>query len=268
VASVSTQLSWRQDAIPRRPLTDVRVEAEGLLFPEGPVALNNGTVLVTEIGRGTITAVHPDGAVVVIADCGGGPNGAAIGPDENLYVCNNGGPWAPGTWRGGWLDRIYLLTGAVARIYEACAGHRLSGPNDIVFDTAGNFWFTDIGKTKGRQRDLGSVYYATPDGGHLEEVIHPADSPNGIGLAADGRTLYYAETSTACLRRRTITSPGTLATSSERDPSTLVCGLPGYHGFDSLALDVNGDVGIGTLWRLLSCLWDIPGLPLAYPEPN
>ena len=51
----------------------------------------DGSVIVVEIERRTLTRVSPDGHTSVIADCGGGPNGAAIGPDGRVYVCNNGG---------------------------------------------------------------------------------------------------------------------------------------------------------------------------------
>ncbi|MGI6875509.1 hypothetical protein [Amycolatopsis sp. 3B14] len=59
--------------------------ASGPRFPEGRVALDDGSVLVVEIERGTLSRrVWPDGSVTVVADCGGGPTGAAIGPDEWL----------------------------------------------------------------------------------------------------------------------------------------------------------------------------------------
>ena len=69
----------------------LREIARGLAFPEGPVCLPDGSVLVVEIRRGTLTRVAPDGAQTVVAEPGGGPNGAAIGPDGEVYVCNNGG---------------------------------------------------------------------------------------------------------------------------------------------------------------------------------
>ncbi|WP_435583261.1 hypothetical protein [Amycolatopsis thermoflava] len=46
--------------------------ASGLRFPEGRVALDDGSVLVVEIERGTLSRVWPDGSVTVVADCGGG----------------------------------------------------------------------------------------------------------------------------------------------------------------------------------------------------
>src|SRR6202034_406709 len=103
------------------------------------------------------------------AECGGGPNGAAVGPDGALYVCNNGGRFADGNWRGGWIERVDLESGAVDVLYREHDGRRLSGPNDIVFDQQGCFWFTDTGKFQGRLRDVGSVYYAAADGSSLSE---------------------------------------------------------------------------------------------------
>ena len=63
----------------------------GLKFPEGPIAMVDGSVILVEIERGTLSRVSPNGQISVIAECGGGPNGAAIGPDGRIYVCNNGG---------------------------------------------------------------------------------------------------------------------------------------------------------------------------------
>ena len=65
--------------------------ASGLQFPEGPIAMPDGSLILVEIKRGTLTRVAADGAVSVVAELGGGPNGLAIGPDGAAYVCNNGG---------------------------------------------------------------------------------------------------------------------------------------------------------------------------------
>ena len=55
--------------------------ASGLGFPEGPVWMPDGTVLVVEMKHGRITRVHPDGRKETAAEPGGSPNGLAIGPD-------------------------------------------------------------------------------------------------------------------------------------------------------------------------------------------
>jgi gluconolactonase len=238
---------WRADAIEVVTLDGVALLADGLDFPEGPVAMADGGVIVTEIDSARITRIGPDGAVDVVARCDGGPNGAAIGPDGALYVCNNGGRYASGTYQGGWVDRVDIGTGAIERLYTEYQGRRLSGPNDLVFDEAGGFWFSDLGKTRGRERDVGSIYYAGIDGDSLVEAIHPAEMPNGIGLSPDGGTVYYAETGTARLRARRVTGPGTVAPLEGHGSASVLAGLPGHQGFDSLAVDSQGNVCVAML---------------------
>src|SRR5580704_8929079 len=68
-----------------------RIVTSGLKFPEGPIALPDGTVLVVEIEGTRLIRVAADGTKSTVATLGGGPNGAAIGPDGKCYVCNNGG---------------------------------------------------------------------------------------------------------------------------------------------------------------------------------
>src|SRR4051812_40045377 len=73
-------------------MAELREITSGLRFPEGPIAMDDGSVILVEIARGTLTRVDVDnGGTEVVAECGGGPNGAAVGPDGAIYVCNNGG---------------------------------------------------------------------------------------------------------------------------------------------------------------------------------
>ncbi|MGH1503816.1 MAG: SMP-30/gluconolactonase/LRE family protein, partial [Acidimicrobiales bacterium] len=178
----------------------------GLRFPEGPIAMPDGSVILVEIARGTLSRVAPDGTVDVVAECGGGPNGAAIGPDGKVYVCNNGGfEWhevngmllpgnQPDDYIGGRIQRVDIETGEVEDLYTEVGGFGLRGPNDIVFDSTGGFWFTDHGKNRPRERDRGGLYYAKADGSEVREVVHPLLAPNGVGLSPDGSKLYVAET--------------------------------------------------------------------------
>src|SRR5450432_1950576 len=68
-----------------------RLLTNGLRFPEGPVAMPDGSVVLVEIAAGRITRVSQNGEKSVVATPGGGPNGLALGPDGALYCCNNGG---------------------------------------------------------------------------------------------------------------------------------------------------------------------------------
>jgi gluconolactonase len=230
--------------------------AEGLRFPEGPIAMPDGSVVLVEIARGTLSRVA-DGEVSVIAELGGGPNGAAIGPDGKCYVCNNGGfDWTerngklypgeePANYSGGRIERVDLETGAAEVLFSDCNGQPLRGPNDIVFDREGGFWFTDHGKTRARERDRTGVYYAKSDGSYIEEVIFPMEGPNGIGLSPDEDELYIAETTPGRLWAYRLEAPGKLA--NGRGDRRLLPGRDGFFMFDSLAVDAEGGVCVATL---------------------
>jgi gluconolactonase len=226
------------------------------------VALRDGSVLVVEIEAGCLTRVATDGSKTRLATLGGGPNGAAIGPDGRCYICNNGGSrWherdgrlMPGlvsnTYQGGWIEAVDLRTGASEILYRGCGAVRLTGPNDLVFDGHGGFWFTDHGRLYRRTRDRGAVYYASADGSLIREVIFPLDMPNGIGLSPDGGTLYVAETMTARLWAFEVTAPGEARTHRGGvlwEPGRLLVGLGGLNYFDSLAVDSRGDIYVATL---------------------
>jgi len=238
-------------------LEGFNVITDQLQFPEGPIAMNDGSVLVVEIKRGTLSRVHPDGQVDIVAHIGGGPNGAAIGPDGHCYICNNGGfKWHtssnglvfPGQqaddYSGGRIERVDLDSGKVEILYDDCAGFPLRGPNDLVFDRQGGFWFTDHGKVRDRDRDRTGVYYASIDGLSIEEVIFPLEGPNGIGLSPDECTLYVAETPTGRLWAYDLSGPGRL--NSAQRP-TMMAQIPDYHMFDSLAVDALGNICVATL---------------------
>jgi gluconolactonase len=233
----------------------------GLRFPEGPIAMPDGSVLVVEIFGPRLTRVHPDGTKQTVAEIPGGPNGAAIGPDGAVYVCNNGGcytevivdglclPDAQGLshYLGGSIQRVDLHTGAVTDLYTSCDGNPLRGPNDIVFDGLGGFYFTDSGVADGRTSRLGGIYYALADGSHIAEIEFPASHPNGIGLSPDGTVLYWAETYTGRIMQRQVRSPGVLVTPEFLDESACLYGFPGYRLLDSLAIDEDGNVCVATI---------------------
>ncbi len=234
--------------------------ASGLRFPEGPVAMPDGSVIVVELMGGCVTRVASDGTKSEVAAPGGSPNGAAIGPDGALYICNSGG-WAfrevlgmsvpdtelPPDHSGGRIERIDLERGSVEVLYTECDGHALIGPNDIVFDAQGGMWFTDHGRRAGRVQHIGAIYYAEPDGSTIREVVFPSDSPNGIGLSPDGSRLYAAETHTGRVYEWKITARGEVEQNALGAAGRLLCGLPGMQLFDSLGIDADGNIVVATL---------------------
>ncbi|HVE17499.1 MAG TPA: SMP-30/gluconolactonase/LRE family protein, partial [Ilumatobacteraceae bacterium] len=159
------------------------------------------------------------------------------------------GPFDPSNYIGGRIERVDLSSGAVTELYSECEGRPLRAPNDLVFDNDGGFWFTDHGirDRAARTSDLTSIYYAKADGSYISEQVHPTEAPNGIGLSPDGSTLYWAETFTGRVFRRSIESPGELAPVPPFDTTICLAGLPGYQLLDSLGIDGDGNVCVATL---------------------
>jgi gluconolactonase len=241
-------------------MADIRILASGLRFPEGPVAMADGSVILGEIAGGRVTRVMPDGSKSEIGKAGGGPNGLALGPDGALYVCNNGGavyetsPSFLSTgpakdYAGGTIQRIDLRTGETQVLYRECNGHKLSAPNDIVFDRQGRFYFTDLGKRYADHRDNGGLYYALPNGSGITELVYPIITPNGVGLSPDEKTVYVADTETSRVYAWDILSPGKLKHEPFPAPygGRCVAGLPGFQRFDSLAVEAGGNICVATL---------------------
>ncbi|KHK90279.1 SMP-30/gluconolactonase/LRE family protein [Novosphingobium malaysiense] len=272
----------------RRKL-EYRVIAEGLEFPEGPIALADGSVLVVEIKGGRLIRVQPDGSKQVTAELGGGPNGAAIGPDGACYVCNNGGfHWLSedifgvkgyrrphgraDDYAGGSIQRVDLDSGEVTTLYTHCEGNQIMGPNDIVFDANGDMWFTDHGKTYGRVMDCGAVYHAAADGSWIRQVIFPMLTPNGCGLSPDEGTLYVSETETGRLWHWPVTGRSEVGKVPWPSPNggKLIGQATGYQRFDSMALEENGNICVGTLVTGGITVFSPEGEKLEYwegPEP-
>lgn len=223
----------------------MEIIAEGLAFPEGPVVMADGSVIVVELAGGRVTRCW-NGRTETICDIGGGPNGAAIGPDGALYICNNGGldlvkfQNARGTGYEGRVERVDLLTGKFERLYDACDGIALEAPNDIVFDADGRMWFTDLGKTHDGIRTASGLFSALPDGSSIAAINRHAMSYNGVGLSPDGAHLYVADTHQARLWRydRRV----------EAQRPTWVATAPGPVGFDSLAVTAAGNICVATLY--------------------
>jgi gluconolactonase len=245
--------------------SELRVVTDGLEYPEGPVYQSDGGVLVVEIHKGTLTRVNPDGSKQTVANLGGGPNGAAVGRDGAIYVCNDGGlnwiqiPPTPKTlavlvptgqppdYTSGSIQRVSGNT--FTTLYTQCNGNRLCSPDDLVFDATGNFWFTDWGKQRAADRDITAVYYTQPDGNKIVQAIPQRSAPNGIALSPDDSRLYVAETYARWILYWELASPGVI----KPNPNTLdgsyllTADIPGQGTLDSMAVDEEGNVYAATM---------------------
>jgi gluconolactonase len=260
---------------------DIQLVTEGLEFPEGPIAMADGSVILTEIKGQRLTRVTPDGGRETVVETGGGPNGAAIGPDGAIWITNNGGSFewldtqgltipgpTPASHTGGSIQRFDLKSGKLDTVYEACDGRRLIGPNDLVFDKQGGVWFTDHGCGTPEGRKFGGIYYARTDGSHISRQRDHLISPNGIGLSPDEAVVYAADTQIGRLWAFDAAGPGELAPGPGFAPGRVICNLPGYQLLDSLAVEAGGKVCVATIINGGITAFDPDGSTEHFPVPD
>jgi gluconolactonase len=158
-------------------------------------------------------------------------------------------------YEGGSIERIDLSTGKVERLYDSCDGVKLAGPNDIMFDRNGGFWFSDLGVDTGTSELHGGIYYAMPDGSSIRRMVYGIGI-NGIGISPEGRTIYGAASNPRTLLAFDVDAasksgatgfmsdaPGVKAEIA-RGPAAgrvLAC-FPGHHFLDSLAMEADGTI--------------------------
>lgn len=244
-------------------MADLTLLAGDLRFPEGPVWLDDGAVVVVEIARQALTRIAPDGTTTLVAAVPGGPNGAALGPGGAVYLCNNGGyfDWfeaggalipgpTPATYRGGSIERVDPRTGELELLHTHCDGKPLVAPNDLVFDADGGLWFTDHGVQHGDHADQPGLLHLGPGGEAVTGAVWGLDSANGVGLSPDGRTVYVAETHPGRLWAFDVVGPGQVANGGGPDrphAGRLLYDAPEGQLFDSLAVDGDGWVCVATI---------------------
>jgi gluconolactonase len=239
---------------------EIELVTDGLFFPEGPIAMNDGSIILTEVQASRLTRVTPDGKKEVFAETGGGPNGAAVGPDDAIYVVNNGGSiiWisqddltipssTPLGYTGGYVQRIDLKSGDIQTIYDACDGRKFAGLNDLVFDKTGGMWFTDHGATLPEYRSHGAIYYARPDGSKVARHRDHLISPNGIALSPDESVVYMADTLQQRLWAFDLTKPGEMGPPVGFAPGRIVRNLESFQLLDSMAVEAGGKICVATI---------------------
>ena len=119
-----------------------------------------------------------------------------------------------------------------------------------MFDRHGGLWFSDLGKRRAREMDVGAFYYLKPGMKEIVEAVHGVLPANGIGLSPDEKTVYIAETPTARLWAYEIAEPGTIKPRDviyRGERGKPIAGLGGYQMFNSMAVEANGNVCVATL---------------------
>jgi gluconolactonase len=164
--------------------------AGGLLFSDIP---NNAVILWKE-GVGTSVYMKPSGYTGVDKySAEPGSNGITVDLEGRLVFAEHGD------------RRISVLTkdGGKRTLVDNYMGKRLNSPNDVVFDSQGNMYFTDppYGLPKqandpSREMDYCGVFRLGKDG-KLTLLTKDLARPNGVALSPDEKTLYVAQSDRA-----------------------------------------------------------------------
>lgn len=208
-------------------------------FLEGPVFDEAGNLYVTDIPWGRIFRIDPQGAWTLVAEYDGEPNGMKFLDAGTLLIAD---------YKNG-LMCVDVATGCVTPYLERRNSERFKGVNDLVFDSAGNLYFTDQGQS-GLHDPSGRLYRLRPNG-QLDLLLANVPSPNGVALSPDERVLYLAVTRGNCVWRVPLLPDGSVAKVGQFFTSY------GPSGPDGLAVDVEGRLlvanpGLGYVWVLNS----------------
>ncbi|HID77136.1 MAG TPA: SMP-30/gluconolactonase/LRE family protein [Planctomycetaceae bacterium] len=175
--------------------------AEGFEWAEGPVwvakgqfllfsDIPNNAVMKWKEGEGLSVFLKPSG-YTGSAPRGGemGSNGLLLDPSGRLVLCQHGNRCVARLEKDG---RFTVLA-------DRYRGRRLNSPNDAVFKSNGDLYFTDppyglVGKDRERLGELGfcGVYRLSADG-RLTLLTDQMTRPNGIAFSPDEKTLYVAQ---------------------------------------------------------------------------
>ena len=228
----------------------LEIVADGFTWVEGPAwRRSQGYLLFSEIpanaihkwqeGKGTEIFLQPSGYTGTEPFTGyePGSNGLVFDAEERLVMCEHGD------------RRVARLEadGTKATLADRYEGKRLNSPNDLVYKSNGDLYFTDppygLPQTfddPTKELDFNGVYRLSPDG-ELTLLTDTLQAPNGIAFSPDEKTLYLSDSERGLWLAYDVLADGTLA--NERllyDASALLQRRKGAP--DGMTIDTAGNL--------------------------
>jgi gluconolactonase len=197
----------------------IQVLADGFTFPEGPVLLADGTLVVCDVPAGIIYSVKTDGSgKEVWLEFDGKPNGACLGLDGNLLVADAKNKRV-----------ISVDVGTKAITVLTPADQELHSPNDVTVAPDGTIFFSDPTWQQGWRSVRQFVWKVLPGQRmeHLREFVQPN------GLKAVGDLLYVAEGATGKIF---------VANWKNNEPFNLLYTFENVKALDGMEADADGNL--------------------------
>ena len=202
---------------------------------EGPSFDRDGNLWLVDIPFGRIFRVAPDGAFAQVADYDGEPNGLKIHKDGRIFIAD---------YKNG-IMVMDPVNGRIEPYFRRFRLEHIKAPNDLVFASNGDLYFTDQGLT-GWHDPTGRLFRVRADG-RAECLVDNIPSPNGLVLSLDEKTVFVAVTRANAVWRVPMLRDGAAA-----KVGTFIQ-LSGGMGPDGMAMDAEGNlavahVGFGAVW--------------------
>lgn len=200
---------------------------------EGPSFDRAGNLLFSDVKGQRLLQLSATGVMSEISRFeSGNPGGTAIHKDGRIYVAV-----IADQFTRGWIVSMNPDGTSPVVILKPEQGFV---PNDLVFDKAGGFYFTDF---RGDSTSpTGGVYYVAPDNRTITPVLQHLSLANGIGLSPDGSTLWVTESGRNLLHKINLSDPTTIAPLGSSIPYHFTGPAP-----DSLRVDHQGNVYVAMM---------------------
>ena len=157
---------------------------------EGPAFDRDGKLYFVDVsGRGRVYVADPSTKAFKLIYEDGKSNFAAakIHKDGRIFLC-------------GYIDNKFVIIKSdgtfLNEIKPMYNGQKLI-PDDLVFDNAGNFYFTSYDRASA----TGGIYRMSADLSDVVLIVGKLDHPNGISMSPDGKQIWVAETIKRFLHR-------------------------------------------------------------------
>lgn len=221
------------DAKPEKVAGDCR-------FTEGPAGDADGNLFFTDSPRSRILVIRPGGKVDTWKSTSRDANGMRFDTKGRLVACC-GEDGARAVVR---FDK----DGKPTTLADKYNDKRLTAPNDLCVDAKGRIYFTDpcYGRRPKDGQEIYAVYRIEATDGEpvinkLTRVVNDADTPNGIAISPDNKTLYVADNSTKSGGPRTLIAYDILDDGSCKRRAVLH-DFGKSRGIDGMVVDTKGNI--------------------------